>query len=422
MTSALKIPAFRRLALAYAVNGLGDWAGEIALATAIFHLTHSPTAVAAVWLVQRCLGGLVTPVLVARLERVPTRRLLPTLYAVQALVYLGLAGMAATGSLTLAHALPLVAIDGLAGPAARAIARTATVAITRPAGLHREGNATLNLLFTANAAAGPAIGGLVVVALAPAAALAVDAASFVLAAAVLAGAALPGEPEAEGCTLERFRSGLSYVRDRPLLGRLLGGQAVAMAFFSAIVPIEVVFITDTLGGSESGYGTVLTAWGVGMVVGGALGARLSNVPLRTLLLVSVTVEILAHFGMGLSSSVAAVAAWSALGGIGNGADAMAFVTAVQQRTADAFQARVNGLYEAAMTAMPGFGFVLGGLVAAAYSARAVYIIAGLGALGVLLWAVARLRHVDWDAPDAVVERRSRVAAPGSLVAAGQSSL
>ena len=45
----LRLPAFRRLLAAYAVNGIGTWFGETALALVVLHHTGSPAAVAAVY-------------------------------------------------------------------------------------------------------------------------------------------------------------------------------------------------------------------------------------------------------------------------------------------------------------------------------------------------------------------------------------
>ena len=50
----------------------------------------------------------------------------------------------------------------------------------------------------------------------------------------------------------------------------------------------------------------------------------------------------------------------------------------------------------------GWPFVLGGAVAASMSPRAVYALAGIGALAALAWATATLRNADWSRPNAVL--------------------
>jgi len=395
----LRIRAFRRLAFSYAVNGLGDWVGEIALSILVYRATGSVLAVAALWILQRFLPALLTPVFVTRLEAIRSDRLLPVLYVTEAVAFCALAGLA--DGLVLWLALPLVLIDGAVAPVARALTRTTVVAVTRPAGLHREGNSLLNLVLTAQCAAGPALGGLIVLGVGVETALMANAGSFLLVALALGvRSQLPRVcPEPEPL-LPRLRSGLSFVRNHSLLRTLLGAEAISGIFFAMILPVEIVFVTSTLGSNEAGYGAVLTAWGVGMVLGGVAAARLARASLPILLGGSSLAMVAAYLGMGTAGGLEAVVLWSAVGGIGNGLYGMAFLTTVQERTPDDFQARVSGLYEALQTAMPGLGYLAGGLVAAALSPRAVYLVAGCGALAILGWAMSVLWRAEWGIDDA----------------------
>jgi MFS family permease len=81
--------------------------------------------------------------------------------------------------------------------------------------------------------------------------------------------------------------------------------------------------------------------------------------------------------------------------MGNGIQWVALVTAVQELTRATYQARVLALLEALASAMPGIGFLLGGVVAAVLNPRASFAVAGIGVLLVLAIAIARLRHVEW---------------------------
>jgi hypothetical protein len=62
------------------------------------------------------------------------------------------------------------------------------------------------------------------------------------------------------------------------------------------------------------------------------------------------------------------------------------------------QACVNALYETIGSVAPGLGFAVGGALAALASPRAVYLVAGLGALAVVAAATAALRTADWSPP------------------------
>ena len=398
--AALRVRPFRHLLAAYAVNQLGDWAGEVALAVVVFQTTGSPAAVATTWLVHRCLLALAAPALVAKLEHRPAARLLPRISCAQAAIFVTLAALASRAGLPLI--LALLAVDGLLASTARALTRTAVVAVTRPAGLHREGNALINIVFTTNGILAPAVGGVLVAALGPASALTANAGSFLLAAFALRTASLPHRRSgAEADQTRRhggLRDSLAYLACQPLLRRLFTADAALSVLLAMILPIEVVFVTDTLGAGEAAFGAVLTAWGVGMVIGGVLLARLRRASPAGMLLAAAATQAAGMLGMGMSHAVVGVMVWSAVGGIGNGVYGMAFVTAFQERTADAYQARINGLYDTLVSVAPGLGFAAGGAVAALAGPRAVYLIAGLGCLAVTGWSTARWRALDWSIP------------------------
>jgi predicted MFS family arabinose efflux permease len=395
MRAALRLPAFPRLLGAYAVSQLGDWAAEVALAILVYALTESPVAVAVTWLVHRCLLGLPAPLLVARLERHRPQRLLPGLALGQAAIFAALALSA--GRTGLAGILVLVAADGLIAPVSRALVRSTIAAVTRPAGLLAEGNAAVNVAFTTNAMLAAAVGGVLTATLGAPAALAFNALTFLAVAALLGSAPLPrnagDDPtEEQPAAVAALRAAVAYVREQRALALMLGAYTAFTVFAMAITPVEVVLVRGTLHAGSAALGVVLGAWGVGMIVGGALVGRLRRrVGLAALLIGAAVAEAAAFLGMGLSVSVVGVAAFAALGGAGNGLEGVLFMTAVQERVSDAYQARVSGLVEALMTAAVGVGFVAGGTVAALAGARATYLAAGLGSLAVIAWTLTRLR-------------------------------
>ena len=395
MRAALRLPAFPRLLGAYAVSQLGDWAAEVALAVLVYGLTESPEAVAVTWLVHRCLLGLAAPLLVARLERHRPQRLLPALASAQAAIFAALALSA--GRAGLAGILALVAADGLIAPVSRALVRSTIAAVTRPAGLLSEGNAAVNVAFTTNAMLAAAVGGVLTATLGAPAALAFNAITFLAVAAILASAPLPraaddGDDDEQPTAVAALGAAVAYVRDQRPLALMLGAYAAFTVFAMAITPVEVVLVRGTLHAGSAALGVVLGAWGVGMIAGGALVGRIRRrVGLAALLIGAAVAEAAAFLGMGLSPSVAGVVAFSALGGVGNGLEGVLFMTAVQERVSDAYQARVSGLMEALLTTAVGTGFLAGGTIAALAGARAAYLTAGLGGLAVVGWTLARLR-------------------------------
>jgi MFS family permease len=384
------------------VNELGNWLGEIALAVLVFEETGSPVATAALFCAMQFLPALLGPPLVARVEHIPARTVLPALYAAEAAAFGALALLAE--NFTLAGVLVLAAFDGAIASAARALTRAAASAALTPAGQLREGNAILNVAFTAGAAVGPALAGLIIAGAGLGPALFADAASFFAVGALLA--LTPGLPTAVTDPAEqrgshwltRLRRSLGYVRGKIALRRLLAAQAAAFVFFALVLPIEVVFAKETLDAGDFGYGLLLASWGAGMLAGSLIFAVFARRTLRSLLVLSTAAIGLAYLGIAIAPTLAVACAASLLGGIGNGVQWIALVTAVQELTPQTFQARVLALLEALASAMPGVGFLIGGAVAVLLEPRAAFAVAGAGVLAVLTLATVALRRVDLATP------------------------
>jgi len=387
---------FRRLAATYAINELGDWMGIVALAVLVFDQTGSPMATAALFCGMHFAPALLGPPLVSALEALPVRASLPLLYAAEAVAFGVLALF--VDDFVLVAVLALATVDGSLASASRALTRAAAAATLAPAGQLREGNALLNVAFTVGAAGGPAIAGVVVAGAGIEAALLADAASFLIVAGALSlarGLRLPDERGARTGWATRLRRGLGYVRERVALRRLLAAQALAFVFFALVIPIEVVFAKETLEAGDAGYGALLASWGVGMVIGSLLFAALRRIPLSGLLLVSTLAIGVAYLGTALSPTLIVACVASVIGGLGNGVQWIALVTAVQELTRAAYQARVLALLEALASAMPGAGFLLGGAIATLFEPRLSYAVAGAGVLIVLLIAAVSLRRAEW---------------------------
>jgi MFS family permease len=127
-----------------------------------------------------------------------------------------------------------------------------------------------------------------------------------------------------------------------------------------------------------------------MVLGSALFARERGRSTPLLIASSTVLCGLGYVGMATAPELVSACAASALGGIGNGLQWVAVVTALQEATEDRFQARVAGLLEALMAAAPGVGFLFGGTVTALLSPRMAFAVSGGGVILILLVAGAVL--------------------------------
>jgi len=390
-TRPLRSATFRHLATGYWVNEFGNWLGEIALAILVFDRTGSPLATASLFLCLRLLPALLAPLLTARVETFRPRVTLFSLYVLEALFFGGMALL--TRHFSFAVLLGLCALDGMLAITAKAMTRGVSATWLLKKDLLREGNAILNLGVTASSMLGPALAGVVVAWKGAGTALLADAATFLVTSLLILSAPdLRIESDAAAGFSGRLHAGIDVIKTHPTVRRLLIAIALGMGFGSIAVPIEVVFANQTLHAGDTGYGLILGAWGIGMVIGGAGFASAGNMRLVRLLGISASLTVLGYAGMAASPTLAVACIFSALGGTGNGAGWIAAVTALQERIPVHTQSAVMTVMEGINQVAPAFGFVAGGAITAASSPRAAYAASAAGIALVMI--VIALRPID----------------------------
>jgi len=399
------VPAFGRLLFSYTTNSIGDYVGLVALAVLVYGETKDPLATAALFIAAQFLPAFVAPLLTAKVDQRSLRRVLPTIYAAEALVFVALALLA--GSFSLAAVLVLALVDGALMLTARGLSRGAVNAVLQPTGQLREGNGLLNMGFAAASVGGAALGGLLVDVFGIQTALLVDAASFAVIAVVLATCrSLPRTETEPEPFLERMREGLRYARTTRIARFLIGGEAIAVVFFTLIVPIEIVYASETLDTNDFGYGILLSSWGLGIVLGSIVFLGVRRRAVSTLVLSSTLAIGCAYLGMAVARELWIACAFSILGGLGNGIQWVSVMTALQESTPDDLQARITGLLESLTSAMTGVGFLIGGVITSLTSPPTAFAISGTGVALLVLLAVIFRAVPDSvpEVPDPVPER------------------
>jgi MFS family permease len=377
----LAVWPFSRLLSSYTLNELGDSVGVVALSILVYDRTRSVSATAAFFIVAKFLPALLAPALTARLDQVALRRSLPGIYVAEALVF-GALALIAGGHFVLVLVLLLGLIDGTLAITGRGLTRGAVGAVLGPAELLKEGNALMNMGFAVSSVGGSALAGLLVAEWGLSTALLVDAASF-LAIAIVLGmtSGLPRVAEDEGARepwRERLGAGLRFARTNVVVRMLLAGQAIALVLFTLVIPIEVIYAKVSLGTTDTGFGVLLASWGAGIVIGSLVYLVVRQRSVIALIVLSTLAVGVGYLGMAVAGTLAVACAFSVLGGTGNGIQWIAVMTALQESTPRGFQARVTGLLESLGSAMPGVGYVLGGILASLGSPRTAYAAAGIG--------------------------------------------
>jgi MFS family permease len=152
----------------------------------------------------------------------------------------------------------------------------------------------------------------------------------------------------------------------------------------------VIYAKETLDAGDAGYGLLLASWGGGMVVGSLAFALLRRASLGILLLTSTAAIGAGYLGMAVAPTLALACVAAAVGGAGNGVQWVSVVSAVQEMTREAMQARVMSVLESSGAVMPAIGYLAGGAIATAFEPRAAFLVAGVGVLAVLAIAAPLL--------------------------------
>jgi MFS family permease len=371
---------FSLLVISRAISFVGTSMGLVAL---LLQLAGGQSAVAAVTLLLLCgdlLPALLAPLLGVLADRIELRRLMVTCEVGQA---------AATTIIALwLPAVPILlglfAVRAILGqifqPASRAAVPTMVGDEQLPAanaamGFGEHGIAVLGPLLAALALPVVGISGLLVV----------DAASFLVSAALLVG--LPRMPAQElglgeeGSFLRHAGRGLREVWRTVGLRVVIISFAVVVAF-NGIDDVALVFLaTGPLEASPSGTSLLYAGAALGLLLGYAVIGRWPAVfSASVLLTLGYAVNSLGNLLTGLSGVLLAALALQTIRGLGIAAQDVAASTIIQRAVPRALQGRTFSMFYGAVGVAAGVSYLMGGLLLAATGPRVTFVVAGLGGL------------------------------------------
>lgn len=390
MLRALRRRAFRWISALYAAATLLEWFGSIALMVLVYRQTDSTSVAAAMLLCKQVVPGVLMPLAGTSLDRLSVGRSLTLAFAAQAVA------LAAVGALGYGPLLfPIAVAAGTAGAIVRASLRTGVARSLTGTDL-RAGNAVLNITLgvcgllgpalaavaVAAAGAGPALlGTAVLLALCGVVAISMPA----LAATDRSGLAATGEAFDDAPAVRRRAQGAVP------LSWLLALVGLVTCVFSMDDPALLAYSEHSLSAGIEGYGAIFTAWGVGVTLGSILYTRLLHWPMLRVYALATTLAGCAYLGMAVSPSIGVTCAIAVVGGIGNGMDWVAIVTAVQEAAPRGQEARAARHLEAIGMVGPGVGIVIGGVLADLTTPRLALMVPGALALLVLLLGTLAVR-------------------------------
>ncbi len=400
---------FWRLWTASTISAVGDGLTFVALPLLAARLTRDPAQVALVQAAEHSswlLLGLVSGALADRWDRL---RIMAVTDLVRSVLFGAFAVAVVGGYVTLPLLAAFAFVVGLFG-----VMNLNAASAFLPAVVRRERLETANSwlqvgMTVPSTMIGPPLGGVLFVA-AVSLPFTVDAVSFLVSGLIVLSlrsrvhrAPRTEAPPPLGAALAegiRFLWGSIVLRTLCLLLAVFNGVS------AAVMGILVLFATETLGLSETGYGVLLVVFAVGGLAGMVSVSRVrAMLGTSGVVVLVLAVQAAAMLATGLAPSVPMLAAGSLLAGATSGMWNVATISLRQRIVPDALLGRVTSAYRlVAFAAMP-VGATLGGLLARAYGLAAPFTVAGVLLAGC---TVAALR---WLPASAIAAAEAAAPAP-----------
>jgi len=401
--NALRIGAFRVYFVAFFVSGVGTWMHSFAQSWLLYRMTgNNGLYLGYLGLLFALPMTLLTPFGGGLSDRFPRRALLTTTQLLSAGLALLMAFAAARGALAPWHILAsqftfavLLAVDN---PARQSLVPDVVPKEALPSAL-----ALNSAIFTGAALVGPMVGGLLIGRLGAHGLFALNAASFAIPLLTLRGLVLPAAPVGPRPAHDPL-GGFRYLWATPALRKtVLFGVWLAL-FGRSYVQVLPVFATQHFHRGAAGYSAMLSAGGVGALLGAGLLAAISHITARErvmalgALLGASSLVVFAKtssFPLGLGALViaggSAVAATTAAG------------TIVQTTVPPALRGRVVALHVVTVIGLPYLGSLVLAALGRAWSQNLALVAfataSGLGALLFLVMARPTLPAKSEDMPE-----------------------
>ena len=394
--------AERRFALLFlgrTTSMLGGALAPLALAFAVIHLTGSPADLGLV------LGASFVPQVIFLLvggvwsDRLPRHAVMVVSDVVGGLAQAGVAVLMLTGRCEIWHLIVAAAVRGAAS-AFFAPASTAVVPQTVSPKHLQQANALLGLSRNGTSIAGAAAAGLLVAAIGPGWAIAIDAATYFLGGVFLLFLRLPPAPQMPQRKFTReLADGWHEVRSRTWLWTVVAQFTFINAFSWAAFFVLGPFVADAGLGGSAGWGLVMATQACGMVLGGFLSLRFR--PRRPLfagnlaiLLIALPLALLA-----LPAPLLVVAGAAFIAGAGVEFFEVLWATTLQQQIAPERLSRVSSYDLLGSYALVPIGTVIIGPLSAVIGTADTLLVAAfvvIGATSAVLAVpdVRALRRVD----------------------------
>jgi predicted MFS family arabinose efflux permease len=391
---ALSEREFRLLFTATTITTIGDRLGGIALAFAVLDLPGgTATDLGIVLAVRQGVNAAVVLAAGVVADRLPRNLVLGGASVTQGAAQALTAALVLSGQATVPALVALAAVYGV-GNALVVPAEVGLVPQTVSPARLQQANALQGLSRNVVGVLGPALGGILVVAGSPGVALAADAASFFACAVLLARIRVARRETERSGFFSELREGWAEFTARTWLWSTVLFFGIGNLVFASIGVLGPLVSKQDLGGAGA-WATILTALGIGSVLGGVVALRIR--PSRPLLVACLAPAptVLQPVLLAVEAPVWAISAASLLAGVGLSVHLALWFTVFQREVPEHAQSRVSS-YDAlgSFVFMP-LGYAIVGPVAAAVGTQETLLVAAaieLACMAIILsipavWAI-----------------------------------
>jgi MFS family permease len=377
----------RRLALARLISLTGGAAAFMALNWLIYQRTHSAAWLAAALFLTFGTTGFASPFAGALGDRFDRRRVMIASDLTAAVLFFAMSFVHSPS--------PLLALAFCSAVAEAPFLSSSSAAIPNLVG--DDDLAWANGLVTVGRNAGilfgPLLGGLLVSTIGSGAVFGVNAASFLVSAALVSTVRgrFNEDPDVAASEHHGLRAGVRYLFSEPVL-RVMSLSWLALVLGLGMTMVADVPFVKLFAAGSLGYGILIASWGGGSIIGSLLG-RFLNARTESLALIGGAAVIAG------TSIIAGVSPWfvlalAAIGlmGVGDGVSFVAQQGVLQRRTPDAIRSRVSGAFDSVVHVGLAISFVVAGPAVAWLGPRGVYVAGGVVAFAAVVIAIPILRR------------------------------
>ncbi len=368
--AALRDRNYRLLFIGQALSTLGDSMTPVAISFAI--LDRGGTAAQIGWVLGAGTAAMVLLLLFggAVADRLPRRRVMLVADVVRCAVQAAVAALLVAGHWHLWELVVLEALWG-AGAAFFTPAITGLLPQLLTGEVLAQGNALQTLSWSVGSVGGPALAGVLVATTGPGPAVAIDAGTFLVSAAMLARLALPPSADRTTATslLADLRQGWQVFRSRTWLWVIVVEFSLwNLLVYAPVIVLGAVVAKTHLGGAAA-WGAILSAFGLGALGGGLVALHFR--PRRPLVAATVATAGFIPLPVLLAAAapVTLTAAVAAVGGAGFALCGTLWDTTLQQQVPTEVLSRVSAYDWFGSVALLPVGYALAGPMAALIGVR-----------------------------------------------------